>query len=214
MREELEIAEVLSEAAGRRKQRPQLLLYLSRRTFVGKARAWAQSLDWDAEREKLIKETLCCIPASRYDTLWEIVSWISGHLTFVIILRVIITSPHSLWEIWSPKRVSDGARMYLKGTLRVPCIFLMAGAWPRCLDTLISPAQADISPNIQQGFPGGSDARVHLQCRRPGFNPFIGKVSWRRKWQPTPVFLPGESHGQRSLVGYSAWGRRVGHNWA
>ena len=42
---------------------------------------------------------------------------------------------------------------------RVPCIFLMAGAWPHCLDTLISPAQADISPNIQQGFPGGSDAR-------------------------------------------------------
>ena len=36
---------------------------------------------------------------------------------------------------------------------------------------------------------------------------------WRRKWQPTPVFLLGESHGQRSLVGYSLWGRRVGHDW-
>ena len=35
-----------------------------------------------------------------------------------------------------------------------------------------------------------------------------GKVPWRRKWQPTPVFLPGESHGQRSLVGYSPWGRQ------
>ena len=33
-------------------------------------------------------------------------------------------------------------------------------------------------------------------------------VSWRRKWQPTPVFLPGESHGQRSLGGYSPWGRK------
>ena len=32
-----------------------------------------------------------------------------------------------------------------------------------------------------------------------------GKIPWRRKWQPTPVFLPGESHGQRSLVGYSSW---------
>ena len=37
--------------------------------------------------------------------------------------------------------------------------------------------------------------------------------SWRRKWQPTPVLLPGKSHGWRSLVGYSPWGRRVGCNW-
>ena len=38
--------------------------------------------------------------------------------------------------------------------------------------------------------------------------------TWRRKWQPTPVFLPGKSHGQRSLEGYSPWGRRVRHNLA
>ena len=37
---------------------------------------------------------------------------------------------------------------------------------------------------------------------------------WIRKWQPTPVFLPGEFHGQRSLAGYSLWGRRVGRDWA
>ena len=40
------------------------------------------------------------------------------------------------------------------------------------------------------------------------FNPWIGKISWRRKWPPTPVFLPGEFHGQRSLAGYSPWGHR------
>ena len=41
----------------------------------------------------------------------------------------------------------------------------------------------------------------------------VRKIPWRRKWQPTPVFLPGKSHGQRSLVGYSPWGhKRVGHN--
>ena len=40
---------------------------------------------------------------------------------------------------------------------------------------------------------------------RPGFNPWVGKIC-RRKWQPTPVFLPGKSHGQRNLVGYSPWG--------
>ena len=43
------------------------------------------------------------------------------------------------------------------------------------------------------------------KCRRPkrlGFAPWVGKIPWRRAWQPTPVFPPGESHGQRSLVGY------------
>ena len=42
----------------------------------------------------------------------------------------------------------------------------------------------------------------------PGFNPWIGNMPWRRKWQSIPVFLPGEFHGQRSLVGYSLWGRK------
>ena len=44
---------------------------------------------------------------------------------------------------------------------------------------------------------------ICLQCRRSGFNPWVGKIPWRRKWQPTPVFLPGKSHGQRNLLGYS-----------
>ena len=47
------------------------------------------------------------------------------------------------------------------------------------------------------------------QCRRhwrPWLDPWVRKILWRRKWQPTPVFLPGKSHGQRSLVGYSPWG--------
>ena len=39
-------------------------------------------------------------------------------------------------------------------------------------------------------------------------DPWVGKISWRRKWQPTPIFLPRESHGQRSLVGYSPWGHK------
>ena len=49
---------------------------------------------------------------------------------------------------------------------------------------------------------------VCLQCGRPGFNPWFGKISWRRKWQSTPVLLWRKSHGQRSLVGYSPWGRK------
>jgi len=47
-----------------------------------------------------------------------------------------------------------------------------------------------------------------MRCRGHGFNPRVGKIPWRREWQPTPVFLPGESHGQRSLGGYSPRGRK------
>ena len=47
-----------------------------------------------------------------------------------------------------------------------------------------------------------------LQYRRPEFNSWVGKIPWRREWQPTPLFLPGESHGQRSLADYSPWGHK------
>ena len=46
------------------------------------------------------------------------------------------------------------------------------------------------------------------QCRRCTFNPWVRKILWKRKRQPIPVFLPGKSHGQRSLVGYSLWGHK------
>ena len=56
------------------------------------------------------------------------------------------------------------------------------------------------------GFPGGSDGkRTYLQCRRPGFDPWVRKMPWRRDWLTTPIFLPGEVHGQRSLAGYNPW---------
>ena len=54
-----------------------------------------------------------------------------------------------------------------------------------------------------------------FQYRRCEFDSWLEKIPWRRKQQPTPVFLPGKSHGQRSLAGYSSWGhKRVSHNLA
>ena len=59
------------------------------------------------------------------------------------------------------------------------------------------------------GFPGGSVVKQSAcNAERPGFDPWVGKIPWRREWQPTPVFLPGKSHGQRSLVGYRPWGHK------
>ena len=61
--------------------------------------------------------------------------------------------------------------------------------------------------NVHQcGFPGGPTIKNPLQYRTCRFNPWVGKIPWGRAWQPTPVFLPGEPHGQKSLAGYSPWG--------
>ena len=57
-----------------------------------------------------------------------------------------------------------------------------------------------------RGLPRGlSGKEPTCQCRRCGFDPWIEKILWRRKWQPTPLFVPGKSHRKRSLAGYSPW---------
>ena len=62
------------------------------------------------------------------------------------------------------------------------------------------------------GFPGGASGKESAcQCKRPkrqGFSPWVGKIPWRMAQQPTSRFLPGESHGQRSLMGYGSWGHK------
>ena len=61
-----------------------------------------------------------------------------------------------------------------------------------------------------KGFPAGSDGKVPARNVGPWFDPRDGKIPWRRKWQPTPVFLPGESHGQRA---WQATVHRVSMSW-
>ena len=62
---------------------------------------------------------------------------------------------------------------------------------------------------IGWSFPGGSEGKESAcNAGDPGSIPGLGRFPWRRARQPTPVFLPGESHGQRSLTGYSSWGRK------
>ena len=77
----------------------------------------------------------------------------------------------------------------------------------------ISPSVAPSPPafNLSQHqvFSNESVLCIRWPCRRPGFNPPVRKIPWRRKWQPTPVFLPGKFHGQRSWVSYSAVSQSV-----
>ena len=64
---------------------------------------------------------------------------------------------------------------------------------------------------LRLSFPSSASAEEHANARdfkRGGFYPWVGKIPWRRAQQPTAVFLPGESHGQRSLAGYSPWGSK------
>ena len=66
---------------------------------------------------------------------------------------------------------------------------------------------------IPDSSPGLSGKESTCQCRRRDLDPWVGNIPRRRKWQPTPVFLPGKSHGQRRLAGCSPWGcKRVRHN--
>jgi len=60
-----------------------------------------------------------------------------------------------------------------------------------------------------QGLPWWLNSKESAcQCRRPGFDHWVGKILWRREWLPTPVFLPGEFHGLRNLVGFRPWGHK------
>ena len=65
-------------------------------------------------------------------------------------------------------------------------------------------SQLEVDSLCIWGFPGGSDGKESAcWCR---FDHWVGKIPWKRKWQSIPVFLPGKSQGQRSLMGYSWWG--------
>ena len=75
-----------------------------------------------------------------------------------------------------------------------------------------------VNKYLYMGFPRLCSAKESTcqcrRCKRHGFDPWIGKIPWSRKWHLTPVSLPGKFYGQRSLLGYSPWGSKgVRHNW-
>ena len=70
------------------------------------------------------------------------------------------------------------------------------------------PLTSSLAITLTVGTGGSVVKNLACQCRRRRFDPWVRKIPWRRKWQSTPVSLPGKSHGQRSLVGYGPLGRK------
>ena len=81
------------------------------------------------------------------------------------------------------------------------------GAWQATVHG-VAKNQAWLSNYHSIGFTSEEPACQWSRHKRCGFDPWVRKIPWRKKWQPTPVFLPGESHGERSLAGYSPWGHK------
>ena len=92
-------------------------------------------------------------------------------------------------------------RIWLRGLL-VNMYFVLQKLWNYVPATVSKRSSSSPFLSAFVVILGGSDSRVCLQSGRPRFNPWVGKISWRREWLPTPVFLPGEFHGERSLAGY------------
>ena len=122
---------------------------------------------------------------------------------------------------------SGRACSHLRGSVKVRQVPGTAAGWPPdCKDTAAGVGQEGLyhsswleggntHPPPLCGIPGWlSGKESACQCRRPRFSPWSRKIPCRRQWRPFPVFLPGEFHGQRSLVGHSPWSRRVGHDWS
>ena len=98
--------------------------------------------------------------------------------------------------------------------------YILPQIYPSILQSMISTRQSCLSPILMliKSFPGGTSGKeTACQCKRHErlwFDPWVRKISWSRKWQPTPEVLPGKFHRQRSLMGYDLWGCRVRHDWA
>ena len=84
-------------------------------------------------------------------------------------------------------------------------IVIEAGSWQNCH---VPGSHFNSKRKLRQkGLPRWHRGKESSwQCRRCAFSPWVGKILWRKKWQPTPLFVPGKSHGQRNLEGYSLWG--------
>ena len=112
------------------------------------------------------------------------------------------------WGLWRPGELGE---LQSKESQRVRHDWANNREWCWALEVIFSLDVGPVHSALDIGLPRWFRWwRICLPCGRPGFDPWVGRIPWRRERLPTPVFLPGESHGRRILVGYSTWGHR---NW-
>ena len=140
--------------------------------------------------------------------------------------RPISVCPISLPESPLPVEFRTAPEFYLDGSVllqtssfgRTTCLYFVRCELYSIKGTFFFTKKMTSNYNQRGGFPQGASliaqsVRIRPQCRGPRSDSWIRKIPWRREWQPTPVFLPGESQGQRSLAGYTAHGfARVRHD--
>ena len=137
---------------------------------------------------------------------------------------------------WSPKQkpqpvtLNDPFSESLNSSWKVDSPSLQANSLLSEPPVQLFPSSGDLpDPGIEPRFPAlqvesltrssqvaivvkHAPANAGERHKRHGFDCWVGKILWRRAWQPIPVFFSGKSHGERSLVGYSPWG--LGHYWS
>ena len=153
--------------------------------------------------------------ANYFKLLWWFLSYVGmnqpqyPHIFFFLLTFFFFFNFWLRWvlvAVWELSLVAE-SRGY---SLVAVCGLIIAAASPaaehRLCNMQASVVAARLSswgtPSQLEGFPGVSDGKKRLPTMKPEFVPWVGKIPWRRKWQPTPVLLPGKSHGQRiSLPG-------------
>ena len=108
-----------------------------------------------------------------------------------------------MWQTGDKTKESKGWRQSIENEIFSICWSQML-CFPMKRETFVIHL-----PSLYKGLPGGASGKESpCQGRRCGFNLWVGKIPWRRAWQPTLVFLPRESHGQGTLAGYSPWSHK------
>ena len=142
----------------------------------------------------------------------------SDHLSSLKAYICLMFFDFCLWQRFTTPRLisSNSLFPYPASLLVFGSIFLFSS--PRfwsCLCVAVAffvSAENKGTAISKKGFPGGTVGKESAsqcgRCKRHEFDPWVEKIPWRREWQPTPVFLPGRPHGQRSLVGSSPWGHK------
>ena len=122
---------------------------------------------------------------------------------------------HKIWsepETWLKRCFHWGPRIIILPWMEYKSVLSREPMYRVCVCVCVCISYWFIYVNIWfELVDGASSKGPACQCRRfkrCGFKPWVGKIPQSRKWQPTPVFLPGDSHGQRSLKGYSLWSHR------